>query len=275
MKKTKENKKDIFSVEGKIIAIIGATGTLGLQYVNYLSSLGARIIMGDVNLGHCRKISDELNSKGLVTYPVEIDIYDECSITSFFEHIKEKHGRLDVLINNAMVKPKGFYASFENYSKETLEKVLNGNLIGVTLACRESVKIFSNQEKGIIINIASIYGIIAADQRLYEGVENIYYPDEEFSSPVSYSISKAGVVQLTKYLASYYRERNIRVNCLTPGGVYDNHDKTFEKNYAYRTTVGRMAKKDEYNGAILFLCTEASNYMSGGNLIVDGGWSIT
>ena len=95
------------------------------------------------------------------------------------------------------------------------------------------------------------------------------------SSPVSYAISKAGVVQLTKYLASYYREQNIRVNCLTPGGVYDNHDSKFENQYSYRTTLGRMAEKNEFNGAILFLCSDASSYMSGSNLVVDGGWTAT
>ena len=93
------------------------------------------------------------------------------------------------------------------------------------------------------------------------------------SSPVSYAISKAGVVQLTRYLASYYRSKSIRVNCLTPGGVLDNHDDSFKEQYAYRTTVGRMAEKKEFNGAIRFLCSEASSYMSGANLIIDGGWS--
>jgi 2-deoxy-D-gluconate 3-dehydrogenase len=129
------------------------------------------------------------------------------------------------------------------------------------------------QGSGIIINVASIYGIVGADQRLYDGVENIYFPDEKFSSPVSYAISKAGVVQLTKYLASYYRERNIRVNCLTPGGVFDNHDERFSNQYSYRTILGRMADRDEYNGAILFLCSDASSYMTGFNLVIDGGWS--
>ena len=105
-------------------------------------------------------------------------------------------------------------------------------------------------------------------------MENVYFPEEKFSSPVSYAISKAGVVQLTKYLASYYRERNIRVNCLIPGGVFDNHDDTFNKLYSSRTTIGRMADKTDYNGAILFLCSDASSYMSGANIIVDGGWTV-
>jgi len=273
METHERNAINLFSVKDKVIAIIGATGVLGTQYVKYLSSLGASIVIGDVELGRCVELSKKINALGYETYPLEIDNTDEASIINFFSEIKSRFGKLDVLINNAQVKPDGFYAPFENYSKETLNEVVDGNLIGVTLACREACKIFLGQVAGVIINIASVYGITAADQRIYGGVENIYFPGEKFSSPVSYAISKAGIVQLTKYLASYYREKNIRVNCLTPGGVFDDHDDDFEKQYSYRTTVGRMADKNEYNGAILFLCSEASNYMSGANLIVDGGWT--
>ena len=118
-----------------------------------------------------------------------------------------------------------------------------------------------------------IYGVYAADQRIYDGVKNIYSPEKEFSSPVSYAISKAGLIHLTKYLSSYYREKNIRINCLTPGGVLDNQDNDFVKRYSYKTTLGRMADQNEYNGAILFLCSDASSYMNGANLIIDGGFN--
>ena len=273
MGKTEELKTNQFSIKEKIIAIIGATGILGTEYVKYLASLGATIIIGDINLNRCKDLSKEINAFGSKSFPIKIDNTDETSIINFFAEINKHFNRLDVLINNALVKPEGYYAPFEKYSKKTLKEVIDGNLIGVTLACREACKLFLTQGSGIIINVASIYGITAADQRLYEGVNNIYYPDEKFSLPVSYAISKAGVVQLTKYLASYYREKDIRVNCLTPGGVFDDHDDTFNENYSYRTTLGRMAEKDEYNGAILFLCSNASSYMSGANLVVDGGWT--
>jgi NAD(P)-dependent dehydrogenase (short-subunit alcohol dehydrogenase family) len=272
---TPENREtNLFSVEGKVIAIIGATGILGAQYVKYLSSLGATVIIGDVDFSRCEDLSEQVKDLGYESSPIKIDNTDEASIINFFSGIKSSLGKLDVLINNAQVKPEGFYAPFESYSKETLYEVVDGNLIGVTLACREACKIFLDQGSGVIVNIASVYGITAADQRIYDGVKNIYYPDEKFSSPVSYAISKAGVVQLTRYLSSYYREQNIRVNCLTPGGVFDDHDDTFNKQYSYRTTLGRMADKDEYSGAILFLCSDASSYMSGANLIIDGGWTV-
>ena len=274
MQRPKKSVKNVFSVKGKVIAIIGATGILGTQYAKYLSSMGASVVIGDIDVGRCKDLSENINGSGYESYPMTIDNTDEECIVNFFSEIKKRYSRLDVLINNAQVKPEGFYATFENYTKKTLMEVVDGNLVGVTLACREACKMFMIQKGGgVIVNISSVYGITAADQRIYDGVENIYFPDEKFSSPVSYAISKAGVVHLTKYLASYYRGKNIRVNCLTPGGVFDNHNDDFRKKYSYRTTLERMANKDEYNGAILFLCSEASSYMTGENLIIDGGWT--
>jgi len=264
---------DQFSIEGKIIAIIGATGILGTQYVKYLTERGATVVIGDVKLERCEDLLAEVMAAGGKGLALQVDNTDEGSLIKFFQDIQRECGKLDVLINNAQVKPEGFYAPFESYTKDTLMEVVDGNLVGVTIACREACKVFREQGGGVIINVSSVYGITAADQRLYDGVENIYFPDEKFSSPVSYAISKAGVVQLTRYLAAYYREQNIRVNCLTPGGVYDDHDPTFNQQYSYRTTVGRMADREEYNGAILFLCTDASTYMNGANLVIDGGWT--
>ena len=271
--KNKPIGKELFNVEGKVIAIIGCLGILGRQYVEYLAGRGAIVIMGDLNYSLCKNYSKKQNSYGYRTYPLKVDNYDEASIASFFTKIVEKFGRLDVLINNAQVKPKGFYKDFETYNKKTLSKVLDGNLIGVTLACQSACKIFLNQKQGVIINVSSIYGVTGADQRIYKNAENNYSTKENLSSPISYAISKAGVIQLTKYLASYYREKNIRVNSLTPGGVYDNHNKQFENQYSFRTTLGRMANENEYNGAILFLSSDASSYMTGANLVIDGGWT--
>jgi len=267
-------KSDVFDIKDKVIAIIGATGILGSRYVEFLAKQGAMIVIGDIDIEKCQSLSKKINLHGVKSIPLFIDNTDEASIVSYFNKIQNEFGRLDVLLNNAQIKPQGFYTAFENYSKETLMQVIDGNLIGVTLACKEACKLFLAQGHGIIINVASIYGIVGADQRLYDGVENIYFKDERFSSPVSYAISKAGVVQLTKYLASYYREKNIRVNCLTPGGVFDNHDERFNSQYSYRTLLGRMAERDEYNGAILFLASDASSYMTGFNMVLDGGWSV-
>jgi len=267
------NPNELFTVQGKVIALIGSTGILGTQYVKLLTQAGAKVVVGDIDLDRCQTLCDQAKEDGWDCLPVRVDNTDENSIISFFSMIRDHYGHLDVLINNAQVKPEGFYAPFEQYSKKTLQEVVDGNLIGMTIACREAAKWYLEIGKGVITNVSSIYGITAADQRLYDGVENIYFPNERFSSPVSYAISKAGVVHLTKYLASYYREKNIRVNCLTPGGVFDDHDSRFNDQYSWRTTLGRMANNSDYNGAILYLSSDASSYMTGANLIVDGGWS--
>lgn len=261
-------------IKNKIVALIGSTGILGSEYVKFLSSKGAHVIIGDIDLDKCTVSANEMkekhNTNPLALY---IDLYEEESIKKFFADIIEYYGKIDVLINNSQVKPKGFYDSFENYSKATLMRVLEGNTVGMALSCKEVCKIFLEQGYGNIINVASIYGITGADQRLYDGVDNIYNPNERFSSPISYAVSKAAVVNMTRYLASYYREKGIRVNCLTPGGVYDNHDDNFNINYSARTLLGRMANKDEYNGTILYLTSDASSYMTGANIVVDGGWT--
>ncbi len=261
-------------IKNKVIALIGSTGILGSEYVKYLSSKGANLIIGDIDLDKCIEYAADMRKEYKTNpLPLHIDLYEEESIKKFFEDALKYYGKIDSLINNSQVKPDGFYNSFENYTKNTLMRVLEGNTVGMVLSCKEACKIFLKQGYGNIVNVASIYGITAADQRLYDGVENIYNPNEKFSSPVSYAVSKAAVVNLTRYLASYYREKNIRINCLTPGGVFDNHDKKFNDNYSKRTLLGRMATKDEYNGTILYLVSESSSYMTGNNIVVDGGWT--
>ena len=273
MKPTTNKIEEIFNVKSKVIVIIGATGILGSRYSRLLATNGATVVIGDVDINRCLSLSQELNQLGLNTIPIQVDNMNEKSIVDFFSQIMHNTGKVDVLINNAQVKPEGFYDPFETYSVETLSDVVNGNLIGVTIACREACNIFLKQGYGTIINVASVYGVVAADQRIYADTINLYNKDAKFSSPVSYAISKAGVVHLTKYLASYFREKNIRVNCLTPGGVYDQHDELFFQQYSYRTLLGRMANVNDYDGAILFLASEASSYMTGFNIVVDGGWT--
>lgn len=266
--------EEIFSVKNKVIALIGSTGILGSEYVNLLAKAGAKLSIGDIDIVKndilSEKVKKEYNTDCITS---KVDLTNEEDIDIFFKKTLSHFGGIDVLINNAQIKPDGFYASFEKYSKKTLTEVLDGNLIGVVLASQKACIQFLKQGHGNIINVSSIYGNVGADQRLYDGVSNPYFPDERFSSPVSYAVSKAGVVNFTRYLASYYREKNIRVNCLTPGGVFDNQDDKFNMNYSSRTLLGRMADRTDYNGAILFLASEASSYMTGANIMVDGGWS--
>jgi len=264
----------LLDIQNKVVALIGSTGILGSEYVKFLSEEGANVIICDIDMDKCISYANDMREKyNTNPLPLYIDLFEEESIRKYFAEAMKYYGKIDTLINNSQVKPEGFYNSFENYTKDTLMSVLEGNTVGMALSCQEACKIFLKQGNGNIINVASIYGITGADQRLYDDVENIYNPEERFSSPISYAVSKAGVVNMTRYLASYYREKGIRVNCLIPGGVYDNHDDNFNNNYSTRTLLGRMANRDEYNGALLYLVSDASSYMTGANLVVDGGWT--
>jgi 2-deoxy-D-gluconate 3-dehydrogenase len=184
---------------------------------------------------------------------------------------------VDVLVNSAAMDPKfdpenlqGQSANaFEDYPLDSWKKAIDVNLTGMFLACQAAARQMVKQNRGVMINICSTYGLVGPDQRLYERPDG---PRQY--KPVYYSVSKAGVLGLTRYLATYYAGKPIRVNALTPGGVFNQHDETFLKGYSARTVMGRMAKPDELNGAIVFLATDASSYMTGANLIVDGGWTV-
>jgi NAD(P)-dependent dehydrogenase (short-subunit alcohol dehydrogenase family) len=191
-------------------------------------------------------------------------------------------GRLDILVNSAALDPKfdpgalaemakqgAVSGAFENYPLQSWKAALDVNLTGMFLCCQAAViPMLAQGKKGSIINICSTYGLVAPDQRIYQrdGKPTSY-------KPVYYSVTKAGVLGLTRYLSAYYAGTEIRVNALTPGGVFNNHDEVFLKAYTARTVMGRMANKDEMNGALLYLASDASSYMTGSNLVVDGGWT--
>jgi NAD(P)-dependent dehydrogenase (short-subunit alcohol dehydrogenase family) len=184
-------------------------------------------------------------------------------------------GRLDILVNSAAMDPKfdapqqgGHHDLFEDYPLDAWRQALDVNLTGMFLCCQAATRPMLSQGRGTIINICSIYGLVGPDQRIYQrsGKPAQY-------KPAYYSVTKAGVLGLTRYLATYFAGRDIRVNALTPGGVYNEHDDDFVRGYSAHAVLGRMAYRDEMNGAVLFLASDASSYMTGANLIVDGGWT--
>jgi 2-deoxy-D-gluconate 3-dehydrogenase len=188
----------------------------------------------------------------------------------------KQFGSVDILVNSAALDPKfdperiseqGANA-FEDYPLTDWQQALEVNLTGMFLCSQAAAQQMVAQGKGVIINLCSMYGLAAPDQRLYQREGQ----PPQFK-PVTYSVTKAGVVGFTKYLAAYYAGKNIRVNTLTPGGVFNKHDDEFVERYSARSVLGRMAEQDEMNGAILFLASDASSYMTGANLVVDGGWT--
>jgi NAD(P)-dependent dehydrogenase (short-subunit alcohol dehydrogenase family) len=179
----------------------------------------------------------------------------------------KKYSKIDVLINNAIFPEIGKIrnTSFENFPLDVWNKGLDVNLTGVFLCSQQVGKIMVKQKRGIIINISSIYGLQGPDQRIYGNTKIV--------KSAMYAVTKGAILNFTRYMASYWNKTGIRVNTLSLGGVEENQDPSFKKNYSYKTMIGRMAKKDEYVGAILFLSSDASSYMTGSNLILDGGWT--
>jgi len=214
---------------------------------------------------------------------LRLDVTDAESVQTAVGAAVEHFGRLDILVNNAALTVRGgserlspadYFAPFEDYKLEVWDQAVRTNLTGMLLCAQAAGRQMLAQQPpgGVIVNIASTYGVVAPDQRLYDGVKSPY-AETAFNTPVSYAVTKTAVLGLTRYLATYWGSKNIRVNALTPHGVFDNHDESFVRNFVYRSPLGRMARNDEYRGALLFLVSDASSYMTGANLIVDGGWT--
>jgi NAD(P)-dependent dehydrogenase (short-subunit alcohol dehydrogenase family) len=274
--KTQNMPRDLFSVEGKIVVVTGGCGQLGRQFTRTLIDGGARVAVFDVNPSE-RKSEDRNIDGGredaLLTLAVDVARRD--SIEKGLAQVLSKWGPPHALINNAALDsppdaPAEENGPFESYPESSWDKVMEINAKGVFLCCQVIGSRMAAAGRGSIINICSIYGLVSPDQHLYEyrraqGVQ--------FFKPVAYSASKSCLVNLTRYLATYWAGKNVRVNTLTFGGVFNDQDEQFLANYSARVPMGRMARDDEYNGAIVFLISDASSYMTGSNLIIDGGWT--
>ncbi len=266
---------DRFRLDGQTAVVTGGAGLLGAQFCQTLAEAGAKLVVGDLNVMAAQKLTAELNQQGYPAIAVELDVTSPGSVQRLVEKTLTTYQTLDILVNSAALDPKfdpqhgGHVNAFEDYPLELWTQALEVNLTGLFLCCQAAVRPMLAQGKGVIINISSIYGITAPDQRIYqqEGREPQY-------KPVYYPVTKSAVLGFTTYLAAYYAGKNIRVNAISPGGVFNGHDETFVKAYSARTVLGRMARKDDMNGALLFLASNASEYMTGANVVVDGGWSI-
>ena len=262
------NVKKLFDLSNKTVIITGAAGLLGSQYAEGLINSGANVVLAELNDKLSKEIEKKLgkknNSRILV---VKLDLTSKKSIQSMVKKVLEKYSRIDVLINNAADQgdSKLRKTPFEEFPLKNWNHAIDVNLTGVFLCCQEIGKIMVKQRNGVIINISSTYGIVGPDQRIYgKSGQN---------SAAFYAATKGSIINLTRYLAAYWQGKGIRVNTLSPGGVEKGQDKEFIKKYSHKTMIGRMAKRDEYVGPILFLASDASSYMTGSNLIVDGGWT--
>ena len=262
------NVKKIFDFSNRVVVITGAAGLLGTEYANGFSQAGANVVLADKNFIKCKKLAIELEKKfGVKPLAVNLDVTNPKSIKKMVEQVMKKFSKIDILVNNAILPEIGKMKKikFEDFPLDVWEKGVDVNLTGMFLCSQQVGKIMVKQKKGVIINISSIYGIKGPDQRIY-GKTNII-------KSALYATTKGAVINFTKYLAAYWNRTGIRVNTLSLGGVEENQDRSFKKKYSDKTMIGRMAKKDEYVGALLFLSSDASSYMTGSNLIIDGGWN--
>ena len=266
---------DQFDLTRRVAVVTGGAGLLGSEFCRTLAQAGARVGVADLDEAGATQIASEIQSTGSEAIALSVDIAVRDSTHEMVKQTLLKFGRLDILINSAALDPKfdpdhheQTSNAFEDYPLEAWNQALDVNLTGMFLVSQAAVKPMLAQGGGVIINICSTYGLVGPDQRLYEREG---HPPQ--FKPVYYSVTKAGVLGFTRYLATYYTGKHIRVNALTPGGVFNDHDDEFVEKYAARTVLGRMARKDELNGALLFLASDASSYMTGANLVVDGGWT--
>jgi NAD(P)-dependent dehydrogenase (short-subunit alcohol dehydrogenase family) len=263
-----------FSLKNKTAIVTGALGLLGVQHCYALAEAGASVIVCDLDEEKCRAFAKEIGGGAI---GIRVDITDSSSVKNLLKISKDNFETIDILVNNAAINDKFENASraieqskFENYPIELWELSLKVNVTGTFICCQIIGGEMAEQGAGSIINIASTYGVVAPDQSLYadnSGIQNFY-------KTVSYPTTKGAVISLTKFLASYWGNRNVRVNALSPGGVENNQDSFFIENYSKRTPLGKMAKPYDYRGSLIFLASEASGYMTGANLIVDGGFTI-
>ncbi len=256
----------LFDLSGRVVVITGGLGQLGRQFTGALLERGAKVAVWDLEA----PASDRQDLLYL-----EADVTRRESLEQALAAVEQRWGTPWGLVNNAALDsppnaPAAENGPFEDYPLESWEQVMRVNAGGVFLACQVVGGAMARAGRGSIINICSTYGLLSPDQGLYQ-----YRRDrgEIFYKPVAYSASKSALLNLTRYLATYWAGRGVRVNTLTFGGVYNQQDPEFLEAYQARVPLGRMAREDEYNGAVVFLLSRASSYMTGANLVLDGGWT--
>lgn len=263
-----------FDLTGRTAIVTGAAGLLGRQHCRALAEAGARVVVTDTDQSACEGVARELGEFAL---GVAADVTDPHSVRELLQAVLERTGRVDVLVNNAAINdmfenPSAALAlsRFENYPLELWKRSLDVNVTGVFLCSQIIGSEMAREGRGSIVNIASTYGVVAPDQSLYTDPEG----QQRFFKSAVYPTTKGAVLAFTRFLAAYWGPAGVRVNALSPGGVENRQDDFFIREYASRTPLKRMAAPTDFMGALVFLASDASAYVTGTNLLVDGGFTI-
>lgn len=260
---------NLFDLSNRVAIITGGGGLLAAEHAIALIDQGAKVILADYNEAALQKAAEVLAKENYKVAIFTADVTSKESWENLRQFAINKFGRIDILINNAgftnQSKSKNFDASFENFPLEDWNKIMNVNLTGTFLGCQVIGSYMVEQKKGSIINIASLYGVVSPNHRVYPGTG--------ISQPVAYSVSKHGVVSLTKYIATLWADKGVKVNALTPGGIWNGHQGLFLERFEQLIPIGRMSDKTELRGGIVYLASDASSHVIGHNLIIDGGWT--
>jgi NAD(P)-dependent dehydrogenase (short-subunit alcohol dehydrogenase family) len=264
---------ELFSLKNKTAIVTGALGLIGKKHCHALAQAGANVVVADLDEKGAETFAKSLGDQHS---GITVDVTSLSSLQAARDKILNRYGTIDVLVNNAaindMFENPGLakeLSAFENYPLDAFKKSLDVNITGVFLASQVFGTVMAARGSGSIINIASTYGMVGPDQTIYrdENGEQTFY-----KSPV-YPVTKGAVINFTRFLAAYWGNKGVRVNTLSPGGVENNQNEYFIQNYSAKTLLGRMARADDYQGALIFLASNASAYMTGANLVVDGGWT--
>jgi NAD(P)-dependent dehydrogenase (short-subunit alcohol dehydrogenase family) len=265
---------DIFDLTDRVVVVTGAFGQLGRQFSVALARRGARVAALD-RVADCSRMAELFGGVHDRILPVAVDVTRRGSLDAALDVVTTKFGVPHGLVNAAAIDsppdaPAAENGPFETYPESSWDRVMDVNVKGTLLCCQTIGARMAAAGRGSIVNVSSIYGLVSPDQRVYEHRREA---GDSFFKPVAYSVSKSALFNLTRYLATYWGDRNVRVNTVTFGGVLNQQDERFVAAYSARAPMGRMARADEYNGAIVFLLSDASSYMTGSNLVIDGGWT--
>ncbi len=290
---------DLFSLEGRVAVVTGACGLLGVQHCEALAAAGASVVAADLEEEAAVAVAARLGAephgvsqygalphgeephgmsrRGALHCGIGLDVTSVASLESARKRIMASYDRIDVLVNNAAINDMfenpllaGEQSMFEHYPLEMWDRSWRVNVSGVFLCSQVLGGVMAERGIGSIINIASTYGMVAPDQRIYQNEAG----EQTFFKSPAYPVTKSAVIGFTKFLAAYWGTKGVRVNALSPGGVAHQQEAFFRENYSKKTLLGRMAAPSDYKGAIVFLASDASAYMTGANLVVDGGWTV-